>query len=52
MLKIIMDIVFYIIIFIEKNGESSLWLDQVTINQIENLDELKTTILKRIKNSE
>lgn len=39
-------------IFIEKNGELSLWIDQHSINQINTLNELKTTILKRIKNSE
>lgn len=37
-------------IFIENNNELSLWLDQGTINQIETLDELKITILKRINN--
>ena len=34
-------------IFIEENGEVSLWLDQATINKTQTLDDLKTVILER-----
>ena len=34
-------------IFIEENGELSLWLDQASINKIETLDDLKAIILER-----
>ena len=34
-------------IFIEENNELSPWIDQASINQIQTLDDLKTTIIER-----
>jgi hypothetical protein len=34
-------------IFIEENGELSVWIDQFEINQVETLNDLKSAIMKR-----
>jgi len=34
-------------IFIEENGEISVWLDQTSINKIQTLNDLKSTVMER-----